>query len=228
MAIVKVNPETGELNLTSDVRGKIGNVVFRQVNGKIVISAAPLPTGPSQKPGCISARRRFKNTVMFAKFLNAIPEIREVWKRAEYEGFMPYNKIIKCNVNNMEQSGPSVKNTITPPDHHFTINDVVFIEDNISILAEVDTEFDEYYKLMAVISVSEPADPDFELFKMMQLSVDHSAGEFTMKMSDDQLKICSSYKSFIMYLAILRNRNNEMEWSDTFIVQGGLEFTDAD
>lgn len=56
--------------------GKLGILVFRRVNGKVVIATAPDHFKPSNSPKAKSARDKFGAGVQFAAFINSLKRIR--------------------------------------------------------------------------------------------------------------------------------------------------------
>lgn len=71
-----------------EARGKLGNVVFREVNGKIIASRMPrVSDTPSESQ--IANRERFKQAAAYGKSALADPEAREYYQAVAESRNMP-------------------------------------------------------------------------------------------------------------------------------------------
>ncbi len=61
------------------VSGKLGDVVFRRMNGKKFVSLGAKKYKISQSAEAKKGRANFAAAVKFAKFINSIPELKEAW-----------------------------------------------------------------------------------------------------------------------------------------------------
>lgn len=95
--------------------GKIGNIVYRNINGKVFASSRPDKYNASQSKAAKSNRNRFRTVIAFCKYVNSIPELKSIWKVAQVNSFTSFNKLVKLNIHHVSESNLSLKNIITPP-----------------------------------------------------------------------------------------------------------------
>ncbi len=107
MALVK-NAILGE------VSGKMGDKVFRQMNGKTFVSERPLHYKPAKTPDARKIRSSFGITVHLAKKIILDPALKETWRAAKIEGSTPYHRIIKQNSLLTNSGSLTNRNKITP------------------------------------------------------------------------------------------------------------------
>ena len=67
-------------------KGKIGNMVYRHINGNTFASERPDNYNASQSEASKSNRGRFRVAIQFAKYINSIPELSKIWKHAKIKG----------------------------------------------------------------------------------------------------------------------------------------------
>jgi len=105
MAILKTNP-LGQLS------GRVGNIVFRVVNGKTIVSQRPFysehPLSSKEK----IRRSKFTTAVRFAKEVNQLPLLHDIWKLSYRT---PWHNILKLNAAKVSEFIPTTENIIVPP-----------------------------------------------------------------------------------------------------------------
>ncbi len=111
--------------------GKIKNVVYRVMNGKPFASNRPLKYNASKSKAAVAQRSKFAVTVEFAKYVNSIPVLLNIWKAAKIKGTTSFNRIMKFNLKNVNEKFPTAHNIITPADCaknflRFPFNDLFF------------------------------------------------------------------------------------------------------
>lgn len=83
--------------LLGKVSGKLGNLVYRNINGKTFISVRPPKYNVTNTKESRKVKKGFKNLIAFASFVNKIPELKKVWSKREVKGVRAYNKIFSHN-----------------------------------------------------------------------------------------------------------------------------------
>jgi hypothetical protein len=201
MAIIKKN-------ILGQVTGKIGNMVIRTVNGKSVASIRPANYNASQTPQAISNRKRFAVVVNFAKYINSIPLLSQVWYCAEVKSVSAFNKILKCNLKLSGDHHPSVNNIITPPGYPVEINNVVLNKNFIELGIIGNVGFAKQYEkisTVAVIVFYDPIDQNKDPFKMghtiQQLISANSSSSFNIEFKNDWLQLSEEYSQCNLYFA---------------------------
>ena len=82
MAKVTLQPGIKGNELIKEIRGKLGDVVFRQSpNGAIIISKAPDMSAVVWSPAQQAHRQRFKAATVYAKAAMAQPEVRAKYEK---------------------------------------------------------------------------------------------------------------------------------------------------
>ncbi|MCZ7604009.1 MAG: hypothetical protein M5R37_14190 [Melioribacteraceae bacterium] len=84
------------------VNGKIGNLVFRRVNGKTFVSNRPQKYNITGTEESTLVKNGFKNLIMFSAYLNSIPLIKTVWGSKTIRGNRAYNKIFSHNKSHIK------------------------------------------------------------------------------------------------------------------------------
>ena len=87
MAKVTLQPGIKGNELIKGIRGKVGNVVFRQFpNGDIIISKAPDMSAVTWSPAQQDHRQRFKAAIAYARAAIADPDARAIYEKRAAEG----------------------------------------------------------------------------------------------------------------------------------------------
>ncbi len=102
-------------NILGIPHGKLGNYTFRSRYGKLIKYRLPENHRISYSDSAVHGRTTFGLIVRFAKFINSLSSLKELWKYAQVPGTNNFQKIIKNNASPVLQSGISSANVITPP-----------------------------------------------------------------------------------------------------------------
>lgn len=120
-------------NVLGDFKGRIGNIVVRTLNGKPVVSVRPASYKSSKSEKSKSNKNRFAVAVKFASYINAIEQLSHVWKSADIEGTLPFNRILKYNIPLSSAENLTEKNIITPPGYIISLENFVVEKDFIEV-----------------------------------------------------------------------------------------------
>ncbi|MFA7359459.1 MAG: hypothetical protein WC139_00335 [Candidatus Kapaibacterium sp.] len=96
--------------------GRVGDVVYRRVNGKIVISEYVANIEISKSKNCVHNRTRFGVCTAFAVAASSIIPINMIWKNSSALGRSAYTKLIKANIKLVDDKKPTPLTSITPHD----------------------------------------------------------------------------------------------------------------
>lgn len=116
-----------------DLSGKLGNVVFRNRNGKLVAYSAPKKYRISKSEKSVDNRKRFGINVQFSKNICSLKPLHGVWKNSKYDGSNAYTKILKYNYNSTEPGMLTLGNALTPISIALEVNFVKIENGNLSI-----------------------------------------------------------------------------------------------
>lgn len=94
--------------------GKLGNTVFRRMNGKIFVSCRPESYSVSMTQKAVNSREAFAAVVKFAKLITSFPLLSLCWKKANINGTSSYHRIIKYNLPLTKDGKLCIKNKIIP------------------------------------------------------------------------------------------------------------------
>lgn len=97
------------------INGKIGNLVFRNVNGKTFVSNRPLKYNITGTEESTRVKKGFKNLIQFSSYINSIPILKDVWKSKSVRGKRAYNKIFSHNKSHVKSHEISDSLFIVPP-----------------------------------------------------------------------------------------------------------------
>jgi len=104
--------------------GKIGNLVFRQMNGKTFVSNRPEKYNRSNSEKAKLSRSGFSTVVKFSKLICSYPVLKSCWKKARIEGTSPYHRIIKYNLPEIHLGLLTIKNRITPRGFNLSVFEI--------------------------------------------------------------------------------------------------------
>jgi len=96
------------------LKGRSGEFVFRNEQGKNIMSLFPKTINVSKTPQALRARSNFAVTIKLAKSINSSPVLKEIWTLAKIEGYNSFQKIIKNNVKLAKNGSATASNKITP------------------------------------------------------------------------------------------------------------------
>lgn len=83
MAKIKLNP------ILEEVRGQIGDLVFREVNGETVLSRKPTASGNEPTQNQAEQRERFKQAVAYGRYVMSDDDVRELYEEASQRKGVP-------------------------------------------------------------------------------------------------------------------------------------------
>ena len=94
--------------------GKVGDLVFRIVDGKVFIASHIGTNKISKSPECVNNRKRFSAVLKFASAVNKIPDLNIIWSKSRKTAKSGYNKIISENIKLVQDNQISKQSIITP------------------------------------------------------------------------------------------------------------------
>ncbi|MCB9210973.1 MAG: hypothetical protein H6609_16525 [Ignavibacteriales bacterium] len=94
--------------------GKLGDLVFRQMNGKTFISTRPKNYKPTKSKKAVSNRNSFSQINLFASTINKNETLKHIWLNAKIDAQSAYTKITKTNLKLSLNDGIDIKNIIVP------------------------------------------------------------------------------------------------------------------
>jgi hypothetical protein len=103
-------------------KGKIGDLVFRERNGKLFVFSKPKKYKKTKSIKLKNERNKFATVVQLANIIKNIPDLYLIWKNSELPGSNAYQRIIKNNLKLTNGTEISINNILFPPGLDFNIN----------------------------------------------------------------------------------------------------------
>lgn len=204
--------------LLSEIHGKLGKLVIRQRNGKLILSAKPGKFNTPQDPESIARRNKFRTVSRFTIYLCRIPEIKQLWSEIKIAGCTARGRLMKYNFPGTSEKFPTEMNIITPSNGYFISWAEMTPDGRVTLQHNSRNDITEDDKILAVMALYDPVDSASEAFIMQ----DHTASCTPGLAIKIDIAGCSGYKKFILYTAILLRRERRLMWSDTFAISGEL------
>ncbi len=96
------------------IRGKVGDKIYRKVNGETVVGQVPEFINISYSPGCLKSRFRFKVSEELSKVIKKEELLYGIWDKMKPVGANKFSRIMKANSGAATSEGLNLGNVITP------------------------------------------------------------------------------------------------------------------
>jgi len=214
------------------VQGALGDVTFRQRNGKTFLSTRPGSFTPGTDENSIARRDKFSLSVKLASTINAIPELKKIWEKNTPSGLTTYNHIMRTNYVLMGSEGFSGLIKLIPSLGFNVANPVVTLSPSdikinlgplgsstgIDVLAEVSV------KIISISYLSGPVENSLSKNSFLTLTSGTqtfnltSALEFIIPLSDVESQMLTIYQTRKSWLSLvtLDAAGNVVHYSNTF------------
>ena len=202
--------------LLGSIKGKIGRVVARRMNGKTVISVRPPTYKKTKSKKAKYVRSRFAIAVEFSRYVNSIELLKKVWKYNFKKCSSAFNMIERYNIKRVGDKAPSLDNIITPEsckgrnECRYFLDELYFNGEEISVsfenIGEMISLYGEAdYYAMFVILYHEPKAKKNEYFIMdhveYQLDASAPGDKLLVNLTASQRHKAALYKKAIIYSA---------------------------
>jgi exonuclease III len=202
--------------------GKVGDIVFRYVNGKVFITSHKGTNKISKSTNCVNNRLRFSTVILFAKTVNKLPDLKYIWAKSRTKGGTGYSKIISKNIKSISQNNITTTNVISPSGFFVTVKDVALTNTTVSLSFLLVSSRVQHsgleFKSNFLISFSEPVDEtntNRNLVLIAESNVVPSESDFvetSAKYNNDNSETINMYKKAIVFFAITRiDTENKVE-----------------
>lgn len=218
--------------LLGEVTGTLGDTIFRKRYGKTVVYSRPSKYRISKSKAAKQGRNSFALSVAFAKSVNSIPELKQIWYLAKLQGVVAYNRVIKYNKGFIINDSLTTKNIITPPGVDLFISDLQFSENILNFKIDLNhtplkmllqVPFHLSYLLYFYNPINTINKP-FEIVSQTNIieSIPNSDFiEVEIKLKIVAQQIISEYKNIIIYLAGSKfsSKKKEIFWTNTVAIE---------
>ena len=201
-------------NVIGNLRGKLGNLSARTVDGKTILAARPSSFNVNNDPALVAIRQRFAVTVSLAKNILAVDDLAAIWKTVKQAHISVFNTIFKTNFPYSSTDKPTADNIITPGGFSLPVIASAVAADNITASIDpLNTEAvfsaDEVnLSANALICFYQPTNPDDEPYQIIALSKEVDGYDFTqaydlqVDFDAKQKLIAGKYNNSILYLSV--------------------------
>jgi hypothetical protein len=194
--------------------GKVGDIVFRYTNGKVFITSHKGVNKISKSTNCVNNRLRFSTVVRFAKAVNKLPDLKQIWTKARTKGGTGFSQIITRNIKSISQNSITTSNIITPSGLFIKAKDVALSNTTVSLSFLLESSGVPLagleFKSNFVVSFSEPVDEtntNRNLVRAAESSVIPSETNYietSAKYDNTNSQIINMYKKAIVFFAVTR------------------------
>lgn len=218
-------------NVIGNMKGKLGNLSARTVEGRTIMAARPSSFNASQDPASLEVRAKFAVTANFSKSVLSLAALSSIWNKVKSSGISAFNAIFKANFAFSAIDKPTEHNVLTPEGFPLQIEtsavDVDKITATLPILNTV-TSFgaDEVHlSVNALVCYHDPVNPTNEQFKIISLSKEVENYNFAQAYNAQldynvtQVALAAKYQHNILYLCIASKS------ADGKVVQNSGTFT---
>ena len=214
------------------VSGAVGDVLFRQRNGKNIVGTRPSSFTPGSDPASVARRNRFGLSISFAKTMNSIPLLKSVWKSTTPAGLSPYNFMIKTNYVSIAPDNIS-GNAVLVPGFGFGVTPSAVSIDSSGIQADInpignsagiDTAIEQSILLVSVIYMNNPVDNTVKQNGFLSFVSDSQTLSlsnplsFQVSLSNQETQLFDKYQAHkgFFTLLTLNADGNAVQYSGTF------------
>lgn len=215
-----------------DLHGKIGDHIFQMRYGKQFSYPVPSKHKMSKSAAFKNEQSKFGLTVRFAKIINSVKELSDVWRAAAVPGVNCYQKIIKNNLSYTTKDSLTLSNIITPGGNAYvSLSNITFGNNSISFLVKLKDSvsrnfFTQPHKFFSILFLKERKSANtspFVLIPYQKENDSQSADTFEVQLSGSSAPI-SKYRSGILFTAavLLQNKTKKNYWTSTAAVDLSL------
>jgi hypothetical protein len=213
-------------SLIGIIVGKIGRVVYRLRNGKVVAYHLPGMYNISHTKEAEDSRQNFSASVQLAVVLRKDPVLKQIWEHAAIDASSAYHKMMSYNNRRTHEQDLTLQNAITPPSVPLQIDSAAINNSAVEFILGRQTKncndvlslpFSFYVCLYAYI----PHTTANERFKIVLNSIEVKESPFSslfsLPLSKNGLTAISQYTRHNIYIAAARlsSHSKACLWTST-------------
>ena len=201
-------------NVIGNMRGRLGNLSARTVDGKTIMSARPSSFNVNYDPAVTEVRQKFSVTVALAKAILTLVTLAAIWKTVKESGMTVFNTIFKSNFPYSSADKPTLNNIITPGGFSLPVDVAAVAVDKVtaSILAlnteSVFTPEEVNLSANAVVCFTDPTNRDDDPYQIIALNKEvpgfnfNQAYDLQLDFDAKQKLIAAKYTKNILLLSV--------------------------
>ena len=205
------------------INGKVGNVVYRQVNGKTFASIRPDKYNVTNTEKSVKVKTGFKNLVKFSAYINSIPILKAVWFNKKIQrGKRTYNKIFSHNKRLIKSDNINKLFSIVPKrrNGNILIYNFTIAQNQFNFLLKLADKMDNYNdsKFVSVLVIYNIKKGQFT-YQADELITEEVLDQYNVaiKFSDENYNSFNSNEESILFhtLVWLNDSDQIIDWSDS-------------
>lgn len=208
------------------VRGRVGDVIFRYMNGKRFISVYNGDVKISQSEKSVTNRNKFGAAIKFAKAVNSVDDLKNVWNFSSAPGRSAYTKIYKLNNQRIHPDFISPFCQITPNGVGYNLDSFELDTKFATIKIKIDRTHEQNlippYNAHFIVFLSDPVNSDLNSYTNYAFTsvhiVDETPDEFqTIKSRFIQpdAQLMTLYKKATAFFSLTKTEAKPFEWLNT-------------
>jgi len=158
--------------------GALGDVVFRERNGKSYVGVRPASFIPGTDPASVSRRLKFLTAIKFSQVINSEPVLKALWNEARPAEISSFNAITRANypfveaenITDLGKIVPSLGFGITSTTSGLDSSILTLDIDAIGLKTEIDPVVEINIQLISVLFFSNAIDEAVGNFYLTTLS----------------------------------------------------------
>ncbi|NWF90209.1 MAG: hypothetical protein HXY50_12205 [Ignavibacteriaceae bacterium] len=202
-------------NVIGNLSGKLGNLSARTVDGRTVLAARPSSFNASQEPAVLTVRQKFSVTAKFASAILALTSLVSIWKKVRNVASSVFNEVFQSNFAYSSIEKPTEQNIIAPEGFPLQIAVAAVAADKITATipilntASVFGADEVNLSANAIVCYYDPANAEDEPFKIISLSKEVAAHNFTqtydleIDLNATQKNTAAKYQHSILYVCVV-------------------------
>ena len=120
-------------SIPGNMRGRLGNLSARTINGTTILGARPSSFNVSNNPGVVKVRKKFLVSAQLAKVVGKIDDLMKIWDIVKPVGISVYNALIQKNFQYSDALRPTAQNIITPGGFNLAVTSTAVGADTITV-----------------------------------------------------------------------------------------------
>jgi hypothetical protein len=218
-------------NVLGNLRGKLGNLSARTVNGKTVLAARPSSFNASQDPDSLAVRSKFAVTAKLASQVISMPTLETIWKKVQKVANSVFNEVFQRNFAYSSTTRPTVDNIITPEGFALPVQSALVLADTLTVellaLTSASVFTPEEVNLSAngivcYYDPTNPADPAFQFITLNNEIANYNFSqtfELNIPFNVNQEALAAKYQHSILFFIVASKS------ADGKVVQNSATYT---
>jgi len=208
------------------VRGRVGDVIYRYMNGRTFVSVYNGEVKISQTKESKNNRSKFGTTIKFAKAVNSVSGLNKIWNFSSEPGRSAYTKIFKYNHYSIQSDFVSPHCNITPTGAGFKVESFELNVNNVTIKIKIDRSAEQRllppYNAHFVVFLSQPVNSEIQKNITFAFASEIVSSETPDEYQtiignfiDPNSRLITLFKKATVFFAITKTDAKPFDWSGT-------------